>query len=106
MFASLTTACPEMTALAGLVHSFAALLKPISSNTQRLVDQPTSIGALPVAEERAFQLLVTALGWVLAADAGPGAAGDRGEAGVGGQVAGGRERGDVTDFEQGGGLGG
>jgi hypothetical protein len=35
-------------------------------------------------EERAFELLVAALGWVFAADADAGAAGDRGQPGVGG----------------------
>src|SRR5438874_13408635 len=39
-------------------------------------------------EERAFEVLVAAFGWVLAADGAAGAAGDRGEAGVGGQVSG------------------
>jgi transposase len=38
LFESFTTACPEMTALAGLVHSFAALLKPANSNADRLDD--------------------------------------------------------------------
>ncbi|MDI6102327.1 transposase [Actinoplanes sp. NEAU-A12] len=37
-FESFTTACPEMTALTGLVHSFAALLKPVSSNADRLTE--------------------------------------------------------------------
>jgi hypothetical protein len=51
-------------------------------------------------EERAFELLVAALGWVLAVDAGARASGDRGQSGVGGQVAGGGEGGEVADFEQ------
>src|SRR4051812_18969323 len=51
-------------------------------------------------EERAFQLLVATLGRVLAADAGAGAAGHRGQACVGSQVPGGWERGAVADFQQ------
>ena len=51
-------------------------------------------------EERAFQLLVAAFGWVFSADAGARSARDWRQAGVGGQVAGGGERGDVADFEQ------
>ena len=34
----LTTACPEMTALTGLVGSFAALLRPATVNNDRLTD--------------------------------------------------------------------
>jgi hypothetical protein len=56
-------------------------------------------------EERAFELLVATLGWMLAADRESGAAGDRGETGVGGEVAGCGEGGAVTDFEQDAGAG-
>lgn len=56
-------------------------------------------------EERAFELFVAAFGWMLAADAGAGASGDRGEACVGGQVSRGRERGAVADFEEDAGCG-
>ena len=42
MFDSFTTACPEMTALAGLVHSFAALLTPADTNADRLSEWITA----------------------------------------------------------------
>ena len=42
-------------------------------------------------EQGAFEFLVARAGWVLAADGGAGAPGDRGDAGVGGQVSGGGE---------------
>jgi transposase len=38
LFESLTVACPEMTALTGLVRSFAALLHPATANADRLTD--------------------------------------------------------------------
>jgi hypothetical protein len=48
-------------------------------------------------EERPFELAVARSGGMLALDAGAGAAGDRGDPGVGGQVSGGLERGGVAD---------
>lgn len=51
-------------------------------------------------EEGAFEVFVPGSGWVLAADAEPGSAGDGRQPGVGGQVAAGRERGSVTDFKE------
>ena len=38
LLAGLTAACPEMTSLAGLVRSFAALLRPDPANEARLKD--------------------------------------------------------------------
>jgi hypothetical protein len=56
-------------------------------------------------EERAFEVLVAASGWVLAADAAAGSSGNWSAAGVGGEVTGGGEGGAVADFEQGPGGG-
>jgi transposase len=38
LFESLTTTCPEMTALTSLIPSFAALLQPATANAERLTD--------------------------------------------------------------------
>src|SRR5918998_1038109 len=51
-------------------------------------------------EEGAFEFAVAGAGGVFSLDAGAGAVGDRGDAGVGGQVCGAGERGGVADLQE------
>jgi transposase len=51
---ALTAACPQMTALAGLVHSFAALLAPADGNAERLTGWITQALAEDLPHLHAF----------------------------------------------------
>jgi transposase len=54
LLAGLTAACPEMTSLAGLVRSFAALFKPDPANEARLKDWAETARASNLPNVHAF----------------------------------------------------
>jgi transposase len=54
LLAGLTAACPEMTSLAGLIQSFAALLKPDPANDQKLQEWTRAAQAADLPSVHAF----------------------------------------------------
>jgi transposase len=54
LLGKLTAACPEMTSLAGLVRSFAALLKPDPGNQARLSEWMSAARSCDLPSVRAF----------------------------------------------------
>ena len=54
LLGKLTAACPEMTSLAGLVHDFAALLRPDPANQARLSEWANAARAADLPNVHAF----------------------------------------------------